>query len=932
MSKLLKNLTDILFDRQHNRILRLSFPHNDGPGCEFLVNKLEAFESVSRDFEFTVEILSDNTDLALKDIQGKLLSVELVQDDGSLRYFTGYCFSFRLKRAENIAFYEAKLAPWFKYLSLRKDNYLFHNASLVDQTTSIFNDYAGHAQWDLRLSGDDPQMTDACQFDETDSNYLQRRWEAAGWHYFYEHSADGHKLVLSDDSTRAVPLAGVAEIRLLRDAGALEADGISEWSPVRQILPGSVALGSYDFKTPDPRWSAAPGLDNGCESVLAIESYEYTGAYGFGGGGGGERQARVRMEEIEAAAKHFDASGNNRRVVPGRTFHLLDRLGNSPFGYHSDPGRNEFLILEVRHVATNNYLQQAEHRPHYTNRMRCSRKAIPWRPGRGFNSVGTKILAPQTATVVGPEGQGSIHTDEYGRVRVQFHWDRVGNNDDASSAWLRVSSGWAGGQLGAAAIPRVGSEVIVMWLDGSPDRPIVTGSVYNEQYMAPWALPTQQALTGLRSRELTPRGGNTPGGRSNHLILDDTNGQIQAQLKSDHQHSQLSLGHITRIEDNAGRKDARGEGWELTTDAWGVARADKGLLITTEARPQAASHIKDMGETVDRLKQARTRHQDLAEEAQHAKAQETPGQQAQVADAIAAQNDAIQGSGGAAFAELAAPHLLLASPAGIETTTSKSTHIASDEHTAITTGKSLSIASGESMFASIRETFRLFVQKAGMKLVAAAGDIDMQALSNSINILAKLNITQTADRITISAKEEVVINGGGSYAKYNAGGIELGTKGAYLNHAASHGYTGPQSMEAVKHAEFEKSLPKKYSQRLFVDEALWNLPSGVKTLQYKFISDVHGVVGSGTLDGEGNSKPLFTDSGEAARIEIDVNGGQWTQLLTERHEAIDIADDSEMIVFDFSDHADVADDDDDDEDEDEDDGAGEQHKFEMWQS
>ncbi|WP_230411508.1 DUF2345 domain-containing protein, partial [Collimonas humicola] len=294
-----------------------------------------------------------------------------------------------------------------------------------------------------------------------------------------------------------------------------------------------------------------------------------------------------------------------------------------------------------------------------------------------------------------------------------------------------------------------------------------------------------------------PNGGNQPGGRSNHLVLDDTNGKIQAQLKSDHQHSQLSLGSISRIEDNAGRKDARGEGWELRTDGHGVARAAKGMLITTEARNNAAAHIKDMGETVQRLTAARDQHESLADAAQQAGAQEKQGQQSDVAQTLKAQNDAIKGGGASeegSFPELSQPHLVLASPAGIETTTAQSTHIASDEHTAITTGKSLSIASGDSWFASIRNTFRLFVQKTGIKMVAAAGDIDVQALTDSINLLAKLNITQTANRITITAKEEVVINGGGSYTKFNASGIEKGTNGAYVAHAASHSLPGPQAM------------------------------------------------------------------------------------------------------------------------------------------
>lgn len=786
--------------RQHNRILRLSFPHDDGPEAQLLVNRLDAVESLSRDFSFTVDLLSDTPDLALKDLQGKLFCVALVRGDGSLRYFTGFCYSFRLQRTDGgVSFYQAQLGPWLQHLRLRVDNYIFHSKTLREQLDSIFSDYGVLPNWDFRVSGEDPIMTDAIQFGESDHNYIHRRLEAAGLLYHYEHTDKGHKLVITDDSTRAAPIDGDEEIRFQRHGGAIEEDGIGEFSAVRQIVPGSVTLGAYNFKHPKPFSAGVPTL-NKQGNVPDIEVYEYIGAYGAKNIQGADQQSRRRMEEIEATGKHFEAVGNNRFVIPGCWFRLTNHFGFNLFASHDETAKNEFLIVSVHHVATNNYLQEAGEQASYTNTFTCIRKTVPWRPGRGFNSVDTRITCPQTATVVGPKGQGSVHTDEYGRIRVQFHWDRVGGNDEKSSAFVRVASAWAGAELGAKSIPRVGSEGIIQWLDGNPDRPIFTGCVYNQRNMPPWRLATQQSLMGFRSRELTPDGGNSPAGRSNHLILDDTNGRIGAQIRSDSQHSQLALGHITRIEDNAGRKDARGHGWELRTDGHGVARSAKGMLITTEARPGAASHMKDMGETMQRLTSARDQHETLADMAQQAGAQEKEEQQADVAKVLKAQNDAIKGSGASddgTFPELAQPHLVLASPAGIETTTSGSTHVASAEHTAITTGKSLSIASGDSLFASIRNVFRLFVYKAGMKLIAAGGDIDLQALTNSINILAKLNITHTADRITISAKEEVTLNGGGSYARYNAAGIEHGTNGSFVAHAAVHSLPGPRSLPVV---------------------------------------------------------------------------------------------------------------------------------------
>ncbi|MGZ5198874.1 MAG: type VI secretion system Vgr family protein [Telluria sp.] len=794
MARPTHSIHDLIYGRQNNRILRLSFPNKDAPSAQFLVNRIDATESVSSDFDYTVELLSDDANIALKEMQGRLLSVELVRGDGSLRYFSGYVFSFRRCHSDgSITFYEAHLGPWLKFLSLRKDNYLFHGKNLREQTETILRDYSTLPRWEWRVTSDDPVMADACQFDESDFNYLSRRWEAAGWYYWYEHDAEGHTLIVSSDSTAAPAIDGDVEVRFQSEGGAGEEDAIDRWAPVRQVMASSVALSSFDFKDPTPNSIEIPTL-NVQGDVPVIESYEYAGAYGFKNARGGDAQGRTRMEEIETLAKRIEAEGNSRFLMPGRCFKLVDHFNH--LGDRS--GKDEFLVLSVHHQATNNHLQEKSEAPRYRNWSTCTRKNVPWRPGRGFNSVDIKILAPQTATVVGPTGPHSIFTDEYGRIRVQFHWDRFGKDDERSSTWLRVASSWAGAELGTAAIPRVGTEVIVQWLGGCPDRPVITGALFNERNQPPWTLPTQQSLTGFRSRELAPNAGNSAGGRSNHLVLDDTNQQIQAQLKSDHQCSQISLGHITRIESTQGRMDPRGEGWEIATNAWGVARAAKGMLITTEGRVNAAGHIKDMGETVQRLAAARELQEGEASLAERNGAQEKQGQQADIAVTLKAQIDAIRGNSAASreasFPELSEPHLVLASPAGIATTTAQSTHIASDLNTALTTGKSVSIAAGDGLFASVRQTIRLFVQKAGIKFIAAAGDIDVKALSNNINVLAKLTITHTANRIVISAKEDILINGGGSYVKFSAGGIEHGTGGTFVAHAASHDFTTAASM------------------------------------------------------------------------------------------------------------------------------------------
>jgi type VI secretion system secreted protein VgrG len=836
------DLQALLEAHQHTRLLRLSFPRNDGPQATLMVNRFEGTEYLSRDFEFKVELLSDDSRIELERMHGKLLCISLVLTDGSLRPFTGYVTSFKLVKTDGgVAFYEATLMPWLAYAHLRRNNRLFHARSLREQAETIFAGYGGLPAWEWEVAGEQPQLTMSTQWDETDHNYLCRRWEAAGYSYWYEHSSEGHTLRVCDDTRAAPPIDGPSpDIRFHRAGGSIEEDAIGDWSQRRQWASGQAAVSGFDFKNPRPIHADTVTI-NQQGNIPQLEVHSYEGHYGFKDQSSAYRLSQLRMEEIEARGKLYEAQGNNRHVAAGKWFRLLDHFSESE--------DSEFLILEVHHKASNNYLQGKDARAEYTNRLLCQDKASPWRPGRGFNSTDTRLLAVQTAIVVGPEGQGSLNVDRYGRIQVRFHWDR----DESGSCWVRVSSNWAGGEKGLASHPRVGSEVIVQWLDGNPDHPIVTGSVHNQGYMPPWKLPEQRALMGLRSRELTAKGGNAPGGRSNHLVLDDTQGQIQAQLKSDHLASQLSLGHIKRIEDNAGRKDARGQGFELRSDGHGVVRAQQGLLLSTEGRPNARAHITDMAETLARMAQGHELHDSLSQAAQQAQAHQ-PGDQDQVVAALREQVDAIKGQGGepeqGEFPEFQAPHLTLASPAGIETSTQGSTHLMSVEHTALTSGGHTSLSAGKSLLVSVKEAVRMFAYKAGMKLVAASADIDITALKDSVNILAKLNITHTANRITITAKEEVVINGGTSFSRWNASGIVHGTNGTWCQHAAQHSFV-PGKSEGTPSLPQTVQLPPGqldlYHQYVNPEGSI---KQGIRHGDYTVV-DAEGVVHQGTLDGNG---------------------------------------------------------------------------------
>jgi type VI secretion system secreted protein VgrG len=888
-----------LSEEQNNRLLRLDFPRGGKPaGAIMLANKLVADEAMSRDFRFEVEVLSDDARIPLKDMIGKMATVSLVREDGTLRHFNGYITEFRLIKADGgYAYYGMVLEPWLAFARLRKNSAIFQGRTVIEITEEIFKQYE-ERDWKQAIYHEYGPLACAIQYEETDHNHLHRRWEELGLHYWYEHRADGHTLWIGDMTQLAGPIEPGGntevpdEIPFRRNAGSGEADGIHEWQAVRRVASGSTTVGSFDYKRPLPL-AETRGTRNQQPVVQPFEAYENTGGYAFATFGDGYKLAARRMEERDARAQFFEAHGNDRTVQPGRSFRLGGHFSGAPRPVRRhEPAKPDidqrlYLILYATHKASNNYQAGRSAESQYECAFTCVRADIPWRPGRGFNSKPVVIAGVQTAIVVGPAGK-NIYTDDFGRVKVQFHWDRQGKKDEASSAWVRVASVWAGNQLGFMALPRIGQEVAIQWVAGNPDHPLIIGRVFNRDNRPPWQLGDQQALSGLRSRELAPGDGNKASGRSNHLILDDTHGQIQVQLKSDHQHSQLSLGYITRIEDNRGRTDARGEGWELRTDGHGVARAAKGMLITTEAKQAAQGPVKDMDETSHRLALAAEQHDLLAQIAQKNGAQEAGSNQGDVAAVLQAQDKAITGaaSGNGGFPGLAKPHLVLASPAGIATTTAGDTHIASDRHTAITTGKDLSFATGMSLFASIRHAFRLFVQKAGIKMVAATGDIDVQALSDNIKLLAKLEISHTANRITISAKEEVVINGGGSYAKISAGGIELGTNGTFVAHASSHSLVDAKNMEMAIKMPPTSDVSAKGHAVLHVGshaEAAGKTSAG---LPYKLFKE-GGLVEQGQVDDKGNIQ-FAHDLDAKATYKVELPTGQVFEIAptayAEQHE------------------------------------------------
>lgn len=533
---LLQGVTAVLAafggDPQHQRLLRMEFPNNDGPAGIMLVNALVAEEALSSDFSYDVEVLSDDARIPLKAVMGKMVTISLVRDDGTLRYFNGYVFEFRFVKTDGgFAFYQMILKPWLAFLRLRGDCKVFQNLTLTELLDQTFENYL-QRDYEYRLMGSAASLTMAVQYNESDHNHVHRRLEAAGMHYWYEHRRDGHKLCIGDDSTQAETIDGGGEIAYQSQAGSREQDGIRQWRPARRIASGKFTINSYDFKNARGDRGERPSM-NQQGVVEPYEVYLDGGAYGFKDDDDGEALAGRRMDVIDSGGQDFVAESNKRAIQPGRCFTMsghfsgghIDGLVDAPA---NDKAEREYLILSARHIAGNNYHDGQGTVSQYANTLTCLRKSIRWRPAPGTHSTDTRIYGVQTATVVGPKGE-DIYTDEYGRVRIQFHWDRDGKSDEKSSPWVRVMTNAAGARFGHISVPRIGQEVVVQFLNGNCDRPLIVGAVYNAANMPPWELPSNKTQSGVLTR--SSLGGTAE--HANALRFEDRKGEEEVWLHAE---------------------------------------------------------------------------------------------------------------------------------------------------------------------------------------------------------------------------------------------------------------------------------------------------------------------------------------------------------------------------------------------------------------
>ncbi len=453
-----------------------------------LFYSMSGVEEVGRLYEFEVDLLSEEVDIEFEKLLGEPLSVQLEQSDGEPRFFNGYVSRFsQVGSVGNYLHYRASVRPWFWFLTRSSNCRIFQSMTVPDIIKQIFGDYA-LADFEEILS--EPYRTwDYCvQYRESDYNFISRLMEQEGIYFYFKHSEGKNTLVLADSMSAHEAVSGYEVIPYfeLNNMTAGDRETITGWNLSMQVQPGAYATTDYDFE--NPKASLMSKLMNPKEhSGAEHEIYDYPGE--FVEAGDGERYARVRLEEIQSSHHRADGTTNARGMVPGMLFTLENHL--------RDDQNCEYLVVSARYSLQTHSYGTGGSSSHYECSFSVKESRTPFRSAR--TTPKPIVQGPQTAVVVGPSGE-TIWPDQYGRVKVQFYWDREGKMDENSSCWVRVSQNRAGKNWGESYIPHVGHEVIVSFLEGDPDRPIVTGRVYNNDNMPPIELPAGKTQLGMRDQ------------------------------------------------------------------------------------------------------------------------------------------------------------------------------------------------------------------------------------------------------------------------------------------------------------------------------------------------------------------------------------------------------------------------------------------------
>ncbi len=473
-------------------------------GEELRVVRFDGDEGISQLFQFEVQ-LSGSPDIACADVLGQpaLLTIESSTEP---RYVHGVISRFEQgAQSDGQSLYLATLVPSVWPLLLRQDSRIFQELSVPEIIEKVLKAAGMAAGYKLSLSGEHPEREYCVQYRESDWAFVCRLMEEEGIFYFFEHETGRDTLVIGDTASVHRKIPSPSTLAFQTSVGAItQAEGVVSFSYAEEVRPGKVTLSDFNFKKPKLALEKSAGGD-------PLEVYDYPGEYDAPGAG--EQLARIRLEEARAIQKIGRGESTSARLVPGFLFSIAE---------HAREAYNrEYLLTRLHHSGGHAHGGSDGELRSYTQSFEVIPADVPFRPARF--TPRPSMRGVQTAIVVGP-GSEEIYTDEHGRVKVQFHWDREGKRDEKSSCWIRVSQLWAGAGWGAMWIPRIGHEVIVEFIEGDPDRPIIVGRVYHGANVPPYPLPAERTKSTIKSN-------SSPGGEgSNELRFEDKKGSEEIYL------------------------------------------------------------------------------------------------------------------------------------------------------------------------------------------------------------------------------------------------------------------------------------------------------------------------------------------------------------------------------------------------------------------
>jgi type VI secretion system secreted protein VgrG len=550
-----------------------------------LFHRMRGSEELGRLFEFELDLLSEDRELDPDDLLGQNMTVRLALPEERTRYFNGFVSRFMHTGVvavptpggeRELSAYRATLRPWLWFLTRTSDCRIFQDKTVPEIVKQLLRE-RGFTDFEESLYSSYRKLPYCVQYRETDFAFISRLLEQEGIYYYFKHENGRHKLVLCDDAGSHKPVQGYERIPfyLPAERGHRERDHVYEWSFGRELQPGAVVLNDFDFER--PRASLLARSTTARRHALAdFEIYDYPGEYVQSSDG--EQYARVRIEELQAGHEVAYGAGNARGLVAGALF----TLEHPP---REDQEREYLVVSAVHDLRSDEYESGSGNgREPYA----CTFTAIAGRqPFRAARVTPKPVIqGPQTAIVVGKSGE-EIWPDKYGRVKVLFHWDRYGKADENSSCWIRVAQMWAGKRWGAMHLPRVGQEVLVEFLEGDPDQPIITGRVYNGDAMPPYDLPANASMSTVKSNS------TKGGGGFNELRFEDKKGEEQVFV-----HAQKDLD----VRVKANRRESIGNERHLFVKSDRVEQVDGSVHLTVgkdHFDKTGTAWSVDAGQTID---------------------------------------------------------------------------------------------------------------------------------------------------------------------------------------------------------------------------------------------------------------------------------------------------------------------------------------------